>query len=74
MKLTRELEDVELVEGIPLKVTKVGGELNSSMKGKIVEFLKENMDIFAWTYEDMLGIDYRVIEHHLNVNSMKKPV
>ena len=66
MKLTRELEDVELVEGDPLKVTKVGGELNSSMKGKIVEFLKENLD--------MLNIDDKVIEHHLNVDPTKKPI
>lgn len=47
MKLTRELEDVEPVEGDPLKVTKVGEELNSLIKGKIVKFLKENLDVFA---------------------------
>lgn len=47
MKLTRELEDVEPVEGDPLKVTKVGEELNSLIKGKVVKFLKENLDVFA---------------------------
>ena len=46
-KLAKDLEDVELVEGDPSKVTKVGGELDLPIKEKIVEFLKKNLDIFA---------------------------
>ena len=74
VKLTRDLEDVELVEGDPSKVTKIFKELNSSIRGMIVEFLKENLDVFAWTHEDMSGIDDRVIVHRLNVDMMKKPI
>ena len=33
-----------------------------------------NLDVFAWSHEDMLGIDRRVIEHCLNVDLTKKPV
>ena len=62
------------MKGDPSKVTKVGGELNSSMKGKIIEFLKENLDIFARSYEDMPSIDDKVIEHHFNVDLTKKPI
>ena len=46
-KLAQELEDVSLVEGVATKVTKVGAGLDSDLKGKIVEFLKQNLDIFA---------------------------
>ena len=46
-KPTQELEDVSLVEGDATKVTKVGAGLNSDLKGKIVEFLKQNLDIFT---------------------------
>ena len=42
------------------------------MKEEIMEFLKKNLDIFAWTHEDMPGIDNKVIEHWLNVNPTKK--
>ena len=42
------------------------------MKEEIMEFLKKNLDIFAWTHEDMPGIDNKVIEHRLNVNLTKK--
>ena len=31
-------------------------------------FLKENQDVFAWSHEDMLGIDPSVMVHRLNVS------
>jgi len=39
-KPAQELEDVNLVEEDPTKVTKVGAGLDSVLKEKIVEFLK----------------------------------
>ena len=65
---------MSLVEGDATKVTKVGAGLDSDLKGKIVEFLKQNLDIFAWTHEDMPRIDNKVIEHKLNVDPTRKPV
>ena len=37
-------------------------------------FLKSNQDVFAWTYEDMPGIDLSVIVHRLNVSPSFPPV
>ena len=48
--------------------------LQPYLKDELVKFLKKNLDIFAWHHEDMLGIDGDVIEHHLNVDPMKKLV
>ena len=73
-KPANDLEDVELVVGDPSKTTKDGGELDPPLKEKMMEFLKKNLDIFAWTHEDMLGIDSKVIEHRLNVYPTKKPI
>ena len=73
-KPSKDLEDVELVEGDPSKVNKIGPDIDSPIKEKIVEFLKKNIDVFAWTHEDKPGIDSKVIEHRLNVDSTKKPV
>ena len=39
-----------------------------------VEFLKSNTDVFAWTHEDMLGIDPSVICHKLNVDTSMRPI
>ena len=49
-KPTKDLEDVKLVKGDPSKVTKVERAIDPPLKDKIVEFLKKNLDIFAWTY------------------------
>ena len=74
VKPAKDVDDVELVERDLLKVTKVGEELDPSMKEVMVQFLKKSLDIFAWTYDDMLGIDDKVIEHCLNVDPTKKLV
>ena len=39
-----------------------------------MKFLKKNLDFFAWSHEDMPGIDRRVIEHSLNIYATKKPI
>ena len=41
---------------------------------KVVQFLKNNQDVFAWNHEDMLGIDKEVIVHSLSVDPMQKPI
>ena len=68
------MEIAELVEGETTKMTKIGMTLSLEMRTRFVQFLKENLDIFAWSHEDMLGISPRVIEHKLNVDPEKKPV
>ena len=71
---SQELEEVNLVDGDTTKVTNVGMGLNLVLKSKIMEFLKQNLDVFTWTHEDMSGIENEVIEHKLNVDPTKKPV
>ena len=65
---------MNLLEGDITKVTKVGTGLDPVLKGRIVEFLKQNLDVFAWTHKDMPGIDNEVIEHKLNIDLTKKLV
>ena len=68
------LETVELVDGEPMKTTKVRTTMSADMKKKLVQFLKENLDIFVWSHEDMPGISPKVIQYRLNVDPEKKPV
>ena len=68
------LETVELVDGEPTKTTRVGTTMSTEMKKKLIEYLKENLDIFAWSHENMPGISIEIIEHKLNVGPEKKPV
>ena len=73
-KPMEKVKNIELVEGDPTKTTKVGKDLQPSLKGELVKFLKNNLDVFVWSHKDMPGIDGDVIEHRLNVDPMKKPI
>ena len=54
-------EMVELIEGEANKTTKIGMTLSPEMRTRLIRFLKENLDVCAWSHEDMLGISPEVI-------------
>jgi len=68
------LETVELVDGEPTKTTRVGTTLSPEIRKKLVQFLKENLDIFAWSHEDMPSISTEIIQHKLYVDPERKLV
>ncbi|XP_075656878.1 uncharacterized protein LOC142626990 [Castanea sativa] len=47
---------------------KVGSQLPVSKKEELVKFLKDNIDVFAWTTYDVPGTDPEFICHHSNVS------
>ena len=55
------LETVELVEGEANKTTRIRTALSPEMRTRLIRSLKENLDVFAWSHEDMLGISPEVI-------------
>ena len=61
------MEEV-VIGGDPEKFFQVGAQLPLQEKEELVEFLKRNIDVFAWDACDALGIDPAFIYHHLNVN------
>ena len=63
-----------MVEGDPAKMTQLGTSLNLQTKKELINFLKDNLDVFTWSHENMLGILMDIIQHHLNVDLEKKPV
>ena len=68
------LETVELVEREIARTTRIGMTLSLEMRTRLVQFLKENLDVFTWSHEDMLDTSPRVIKHKLNVDPEKKLV
>ena len=68
-------EDLEkVVIGDTLeKFFQVRAQLPPQEKEELVEFLKRNIDIFAWDACDAPGIDLAFICHHLNVNPSIPP-
>ncbi|KAL0349747.1 UNVERIFIED_CONTAM: Retrovirus-related Pol polyprotein from transposon [Sesamum radiatum] len=59
---------IELTLGDPGKVTKIGSKIIKNIRNQVINCLRKNKDIFAWTPQDLEGIDLGVITHHLNLN------
>ena len=70
----KALETMELVNKETAKTTRIGTTLSPEMKSRLVQFLKENLDIFVWSHEGMLDISTEVIQHRLNVDPERKLV
>ena len=68
------LETVALVEDRMTKMTRIRTTLSPEMRTRLIKFLKENLDVFAWSHEDMSGISPKVIQNKLNVNPERKPI
>ena len=62
-----------VVGGDAKKFFQVGAWLPPQEKEELVEFLKRNIDVFAWDTCDVPGIDPDFICHHLNVNPSITP-
>ena len=71
---TETLANISSDESNLERYTRVGADLEEKNKKDLIQFLKKNIDVFAWSYEDMLGIDPSVITDRLNVCPSFKPV
>ena len=63
-------EDLErvIVDTDLEKFFQVGAQLPIHEKQALIEFLQDNVNVFAWDACEALGIDPDFICHHLNVN------
>ena len=55
------LETMTLVEDEITKTTRIRTTLSPEMRTRLIQFLKKNLDVFAWSHEDMPGISPKVI-------------
>ena len=62
------LEEVLLDDSRPEWTTKISTLASQTICQALMTFLKENQDIFAWSHEDMSGIDSSIIVHRFNVS------
>ena len=57
----------------PEKFFQIGSQLPQQEREKLIEFLKQNIDIFSWNTYEALRVDPEFICHHLNVNPLIAP-
>ena len=57
----------------PERFFQVGAQLPLLEMEQLVEFLRKNVDVFAWDAYEAPGVDPNFICHHLNVNPSITP-
>ena len=67
-----ELIDLETREG--KKEVKVGTGMTAPIRQDLITLLEEYQDIFAWSYQDMPGLDLDIVQHRLPSNPGCSPV
>ncbi|KAL5555727.1 hypothetical protein UlMin_037963 [Ulmus minor] len=69
-----ELEEIPLFKDDLTKTCKIGSSLTGQLRTDLINFLRDHRDVFAWSHEDMPGIDPKVIVHRLNIDPSFRPV
>ena len=76
-KTSEEVECEDLVKitigDDPEKFFQVGSQLPQQEREELIEFLKQNIDVFAWNTYEAPGVDPEFICHYLNVNPLVTP-
>ncbi|GKV37134.1 hypothetical protein SLEP1_g45194 [Rubroshorea leprosula] len=76
----QKAEPVEPVETVPLnpdvpeRTVKIGTKLTKEERGGLLEFLRTNQDVFAWTTDEMPGIPAELTVHKLSTDPARRPV
>jgi len=52
----------------------ISESLSLTEKEELIVLMREYIDVFAWNYEDMPGLDPQVAVHRLNIKPDTKPV
>src|SRR3954467_7516283 len=68
------LEIINLGSDGNRKEVKIGASLSSEIRESLIQLLREFSDVFAWSYQDMPGLDTSIVEHHLPLKAECPPV
>ncbi|KAI5418329.1 hypothetical protein KIW84_042828 [Lathyrus oleraceus] len=68
------LETVNLRSEDCVGEVKIGALLEESVKKGLIELLREYVDVFAWSYEDMPSLDTNIVQHFLPLKPECVPV
>ena len=56
------------------KEVNIRASLHPDVKSWLIELLKEYVDIFSWSYQDILGLYTDIVEHHFPLKPECSPV
>lgn len=69
-----ETEVIDLGDEETAKEIRVSIQLEAETKQELIIMLKKYIDIFAWSYDDMPGLNTNIVSHRLPTNPTCPPV
>ena len=48
------------------RLIKIGSTLNEQERKDLKDLITEFQEVLGWSYEDMLGIDLEITQHHID--------
>jgi len=69
-----DVEVLDLSKGDEKKEVKIGTSMKKEVKEELCALLKEFRDVFAWSYNDMSGLDTDIVQHKLPLKPECPPV
>ena len=76
-KVTRISGSIELIDfGVPdqPREIRIDSSLSPDERSGLIDLLRSYLDVFPWLYEDMLGLDPNIVQHHLPILPHARPV
>jgi hypothetical protein len=73
MKAVDDTRTIPLCADVPSRTVMIGTEISKEEEDKLLQFLRHNQDVFAWSKSDLTGVHRSVIEHALNTDPKVKP-
>ena len=74
VSLAEHTKKVPLCEDVPDQMVTIGRGLEEAEEARLIQFLRNNQDVFAWSSSDLWGISHDVMEHTLKVYPKARPV
>ena len=71
---TRDVEIVDFGTEDQPRELKIGSPLSTYERDRLIHLLRSYLDVFVWSYEDMLGLDPSIVQHHLPILPHVRPV
>jgi len=58
---------INLGDEVKPKPNFISESLLSFEKEKLIQLIRKYIDVFAWNYKDLPGLDPQITKHHLNI-------
>ena len=76
-KVTPVSGNTELIDfGVPdqPREIRIGSSLSPDERSRLINLLRSYLDVFAWSNEDMPGLDPTIVQHHLPILPHARPI